>query len=59
MDDNLRRRRLSPRDLAAVERKAAESDRDEPLSPQVFWIAGILLLLFAEALIFGGQIYGG
>ncbi len=33
--------------------EALRKVRREPLSPQIFWIAGIALLIFAGVLIFG------
>lgn len=54
MEIDLRKFRIA--DSAIVRTKPnSDARRDrEPRAPQIFWIAGISLLLLAEALILGG-----
>jgi hypothetical protein len=54
MELDLRRFRIVGRKIDQSARNSRKVDRLEPVAPQLFWIAGISLLLLAEALILGG-----
>jgi hypothetical protein len=51
---DLRRFRIADRKIVHAARNSRKSAHAEPAAPQIFWIAGIALLLLAEALILGG-----
>ena len=53
MEIDLRRFRIADRKIVRSRRNLRKSARREPIAPQIFWVAGIALLLVAEALIVG------
>jgi hypothetical protein len=50
----LRRFRAVGRKILQARGQSRDARAREPVAPQIFWVAGISLLLLAEALILGG-----
>jgi hypothetical protein len=51
---DLRRFRTAGHKILHGGRNSRDPGAKEPIAPQIFWVAGISLLLLAEALILGG-----